>query len=119
MHVSSVIQAGSGDAAASRVTVRTTGTFVPRPPPTEPAAATFYIDNRECRDPVAVHVDGRWLGEVPAGQRTALQARVGRRTLCLLPQPSSTTCGDRGTGREVYLHEGWSVLMHCPADAGK
>lgn len=97
--------------------VRTTGTFVPRPPPTEPAAATFYIDNRACREPLSVYVDGTWLGEVPAGQRSALQARVGRRTLCLLPQPSSTTCGDRGTVREVYLHDGWAALLQCPADA--
>ncbi len=98
----------AGDAAR-----KPTGTFVRRPP-IEPAVATFYLDNRECPEPVAVHVDGAWLGEVAAHERTALQARVGKRTLCLLPQPSSSTCGDRGTNREVYLHEGWSALMHCP-----
>ncbi len=90
------------------------GTFVPRPPPAPPAAATFYIDNRACRDPLGVYIDGTHLDDVPAGARVAMQARVGRRTLCLLPQPATITCGDRGTVREVYLHDGWSVLMHCP-----
>ncbi len=99
--------------------VRTTGTFVPRPPPATPASATFYIDNRACPDPLAVHIDGARLDEVAAGERSALQARVGRRTLCLIPQPASATCGDRGTVRDVYMHEGWSLLMHCPAAAGK
>jgi Flp pilus assembly protein TadD/TolB-like protein len=89
------------------------GVFVPRPPVAPPASATFYIDNRACPDPLAVYIDGTNTGDVPAGQRIAMQARVGRRTLCLLPQPASVTCGDRGTVREVYLHDGWSVLMHC------
>jgi hypothetical protein len=28
--------------------------------------------------------------------------------------PGAAQCGDRGTVREVYLHDGWSVTMHCP-----
>ncbi len=94
--------------------VRARGGFVSRPPPPEPAAVSFYVDNRGCRDPLAVYIDGAWLDDVPAGQRAALQARVGRRTVCLIPQPGTLRCGDRGTVREVYLHDGWSVLMHCP-----
>lgn len=94
--------------------VRTTGVFVPRPPVAPPAQATFFIDNRACADPLAVIIDGTKLDEVPAGERAALQARVGRRALCLLPQPSGLSCGDRGTVREVYMHDGWSALMHCP-----
>jgi hypothetical protein len=92
--------------------------FVPRPP-IEPAAATFYIDNRECPESLAVYIDGAWLGEAPAHERTALRARVGKRALCLLPQPSSSTCGDQGTNREAYLHDGWSAVLHCPAEAKK
>jgi hypothetical protein len=89
------------------------GVFVDRPPVAPPASATFYIDNRECPDPLGVYIDGVRLDDVPAGQRVALQARVGRRTLCLVPQPASVTCGDRGTVREVYMHDGWSALLHC------
>lgn len=100
----------TGDTGNAR---RPAGQFVPRPP-IDPAVATFYVDNRECPEPIGVYVDGAWLGEVPAHQRTALQARVGRRTLCLLPEPASATCGDQGTAREVYLHDGWSALMRCP-----
>jgi hypothetical protein len=42
-----------------------------------------------------------------------LVADGGERSLCLLP-PGSAQCGDRGTVRQVYLHDGWSVTMHCP-----
>jgi Flp pilus assembly protein TadD len=93
--------------------VATPGTFVQRPPPAPPASATFYIDNRECKDDLSVFIDGNELSKIPGGQRVALQARVGRRTLCLMPTSASAQCGDRGTVREVYLHDGWSVLMHC------
>lgn len=91
-----------------------------RPPPplvrTEPAppAATFTVDNVECSDPVGIYVDGTWIGEVPARGKATLQAAKGRRTLCLLPEPGSASCGDRGTVRETYLHDGWSVRMRCP-----
>jgi hypothetical protein len=41
-----------------------------------------------------------------------LVADAGERTLCLLG-PGAAQCGDRGTVREVFLHDGWSVTMHC------
>ncbi len=85
----------------------------PAPPPT-PARATFYVDNRECVDPVAVWVDGEKVGDVPAGARSALSAVVGRRTMCLM-EPGGGTCGDQGTVREIYLADGWAVALHCPA----
>ncbi|MCE9578537.1 MAG: tetratricopeptide repeat protein [Deltaproteobacteria bacterium] len=84
----------------------------PAPVPVPPAQATFYVDNRSCLDPVAVWVDGEQVGDAPGGQRAALSAPVGRRTLCLLP-PGSGSCGDQGTVREIYLADGWSVTLHC------
>jgi Flp pilus assembly protein TadD len=81
----------------------------PRPRP----RATFYVDNRECIDPVEVWIDGAQLGQVAPGRRSALVADGGERTLCLLV-PGAPQCGDRGTVRQVYLHDGWSVKMHCP-----
>ncbi|MGE0545564.1 MAG: tetratricopeptide repeat protein [Kofleriaceae bacterium] len=92
----------------------------PRPPaePTKPSArsrtrATFYVDNTRCPDPVEVWIDGAQIGEVAPGRRSALVADGGERTLCLLG-PGAAQCGDRGTVRQVYLHDGWSVALHCP-----
>lgn len=81
----------------------------PRPRP----RATFYVDNTRCLDPVEVWIDGAQLGQVAPGRRSALVADGGERTLCLLV-PGAAQCGDRGTVREVYLHDGWSVTMQCP-----
>jgi len=64
------------------------------------------------RVPVEVWIDGTQLGQVSPGRRSALVADGGERTLCLLV-PGAAQCGDRGTVREVYLHDGWSVTMHC------
>ena len=81
-------------------------------PPRPRAHATFYVDNARCLDPVEVWIDGAQLGQVAPGRRSALVADAGERTLCLLV-PGAAQCGDRGTVREVYLHDGWSVTMHC------
>ena len=80
----------------------------PRPRP----RATFYVDNTRCPDPVEVWVDGTQLGQVAPGRRSGLVADGGERALCLLV-PGAAQCGDRGTVRQVYLHDGWSVTMHC------
>jgi Flp pilus assembly protein TadD len=81
-------------------------------PPRARARATFYVDNSRCLDPVEVWIDGAPLGQVAPGRRSALVADGGERTLCLLV-PGAAQCGDRGTVRQVYLHDGWSVTMHC------
>ena len=89
----------------------------PEPPATQPprprARATFYVDNTRCVDAVDVWIDGAQLGQVTPGRRSALVADAGEHTLCLL-LPGSAQCGDRGTVRQIYLHDGWSVTMHCP-----
>jgi tetratricopeptide (TPR) repeat protein len=81
-------------------------------PPRPRARARFYVDNSHCLDPVEVWIDGTQVGQVAAGRRSALLADGGERTLCLLV-PGAAQCGDRGTVREVYLHDGWAVTMHC------
>ncbi len=78
------------------------------------AAATFVVDNDQCPDPTGIYVDGVWVGEAPPRGKVTIAAKKGRRTLCLLPEPGTALCGDRGTVREVYLHDGWSVRMRCP-----
>ena len=74
---------------------------------------TFFVDNGGCPDPVTVWIDGKQLGEVAPGRRSALVADGGERSLCLV-NPGGAQCGDRGTVRQIYLHDGWSVTMHCP-----
>ncbi len=88
------------------------------PPPTVavPPIATFQIDNRGCELEVSVHVDGAWIGSVQAAERASLQAAVGRHTLCLLPEPATARCGDRGTVREVFIHDGFATVMRCPGE---
>jgi predicted Zn-dependent protease len=81
-------------------------------PPRPRARATFYVDNTRCLDAVEVWIDGAQVGQVAPGQRSALVSDGGERTLCLLV-PGAAQCGDRGTVRQVYLHDGWSVTMHC------
>jgi Flp pilus assembly protein TadD len=82
-------------------------------PPRARARATFYIDNVRCPDPVDVWIDGSHLGQVASGRRSALVSDGGERTLCLIVPGLGAQCGDRGTLRQVYLHDGWTATMHC------
>ncbi len=74
---------------------------------------TFFVDNSRCADHVEVWIDGSHIGQVAPGRRSALVADGGERTLCLL-LPGGAQCGDRGTVRQVYLHDGWSTTLYCP-----
>lgn len=80
------------------------------------ARATFYVDNTRCADTVEVWIDGSRIGSVPPGRRSALTADGGERAMCLIG-PSSPQCGERGTVRQVYLHDGWSTTLYCPKEA--
>ncbi len=79
---------------------------------------TFYVDNVGCPDPVDVAVDGTPVGQVGSHTRSAFLADGGERTLCLLG-PNAAQCGDRGTNRTVYLHDGWSVTLKCTTESAK
>jgi tetratricopeptide (TPR) repeat protein len=81
----------------------------PRPKP----RTTFFVDNTRCADPVDVWIDGAHIGQVAPGRRSALVADGGERTLCLIV-PGGAQCGDRGTVRQVYLHDGWATTLYCP-----
>jgi len=82
-------------------------------PPRPKQRATFYVDNTKCQDEVDVWIDGSLLGQVAPGRRSALVTDSGERTLCLIG-PGAAQCGDRGTVRQVYLHDGWTATLHCP-----
>lgn len=108
-----LLAAAVADPERYRVNVEERPEPIPeRQPPRPRARATFYIDNVQCPDPVDVWIDGTHLGQVAPGRRSALVADGGERTLCLL-FPGGAQCGDRGTLRQVYLHDGWTATMHC------
>lgn len=75
--------------------------------------ATFFVDNKLCAKPMQVFVDGQLVGEVGGSTRTAFQTTTGRHTLCLIETGSVKQCGEPGTVRSGYFHEGWSVALHC------
>lgn len=75
--------------------------------------ATFFVDNKDCEKPMQVFVDGALIGEVGGNAKTAFQTTTGRHTLCLIESGSIKQCGEPGTVRSGYFHEGWSVALHC------
>lgn len=84
------------------------------PRPVVPATTvTFYVDNRACPGSQAVFLDGALLGEVPAKSKSAFQALAGHHALCLIGKESTARCGDPGTLRSAFLHDGWSIGLHC------
>jgi hypothetical protein len=82
-------------------------------PPVAASTATFFIDNSSCPSSLRVFVDGTLLGEVASSAKAAFQALVGRHDLCLIPSSSQQQCGDPGTLRRTYIHDGWSITLRC------
>jgi hypothetical protein len=72
----------------------------------------FYVDNSKCQRGTAVFLDGKLLGEVPAATRVGFQTVAGPHDLCLVDD-ASKKCGDPGTVRRSYLHEGWTISLRC------
>jgi hypothetical protein len=71
------------------------------------------VDNTLCGQATRVSVDGQALGEVGARKRTSVRTHAGPREICALPASDPRGCGDPGTVRKAYLHEGWSLTVHC------
>ncbi len=72
----------------------------------------FYVDNSRCQRGTQVHLDGKRIGEVPAGQRVGFQTNAGPHDLCLLDDIKKI-CGAPGTVRKSYMHEGWTISLRC------
>jgi hypothetical protein len=91
----------------------------PRQTPEEPratmAAPAIWIDvdNTLCPQATRVSVDGQSLGEVGPRKKTSVRTHAGPREICALPVSDARICGDPGTIRKAYLHEGWSLTVHC------
>jgi hypothetical protein len=104
--------------AAPAAPPASTARAMPEAPPatgTTMAAPAIWIDvdNTLCAQPTRVSVDGQSLGEVGARKKTSVRTHAGPREICALPQSDPRSCGDAGTIRKAYLHEGWSLTVHC------
>jgi hypothetical protein len=82
-------------------------------PPVSPSTATFFVDNGSCAGGLKVFVDGAPVGEVGGKAKAAFRTQIGHHELCLIPASSKKRCGDQGTVRRIYIHDGWSISMRC------
>lgn len=82
-------------------------------PPIAASVATFFVDNSSCQTSVRVVVDGTLLGEVGSTSKAAFRSLVGRHDLCVIPSTSKAACGDPGTLRKTFIHDGWQIAMRC------
>ncbi len=76
-------------------------------------AVTFFVDNRECPDDVNIFVDGKRLGHVAGNTHAAFQSLSGRHALCLLIDSDVAQCGDTGTVRTAFVHDGFRIQRSC------
>ncbi|HEY3352229.1 MAG TPA: hypothetical protein VGQ83_03205 [Polyangia bacterium] len=83
-------------------------------PPRPATMITFNVDNAHCQSAVTVTVDGTVAGEVQAQSRGGFRTRSGPHELCLLHATSPGKCGQPGTIRKTYLHDGWTIQLRCP-----
>lgn len=93
---------------------------VASPPLTAEAAATgaapavwIEIDNALCNEPTRLAIDGQAVGQIGPRNKTSVRARSGPHEVCALPASDHRSCGDAGTLRKAYLHEGWRLTIHC------
>jgi hypothetical protein len=90
------------------------------PPLSDDAAAAgvapavwIEIDNALCNEPTRLAIDGQAVGQIGPRNKTSVRARSGPHEVCALPASDHRSCGDAGTLRKAYLHEGWRLTIHC------
>lgn len=91
-------------------------------PPSAPLAADgeasspaiwIDIDNTLCNEATRLSIDGQAVGDIGARNKTSVRTRSGPHEVCALPTSDKRACGDAGTLRKAYLHEGWRLTIHC------
>ncbi|MFH0899208.1 MAG: hypothetical protein V2A73_01130 [Pseudomonadota bacterium] len=82
-------------------------------PPIPASTATFLVDNSSCPATLTVYLDGSLLGDVDAHAKAAFRSLVGYHDLCLISSSTAQECGEQGTVRRAYLHDGWSISIRC------
>jgi hypothetical protein len=95
---------------------------VPEPTPSSSAAESagntataiwIDIDNTLCAAPTRLAIDGQPLGDAGGHRKISVRTRAGPHEICALPTSDARACGDPGTIRKAYLHEGWTLTIHC------
>ena len=81
--------------------------------PVSATTVTFFVDNGTCDGAMRVYVDGLLVGEVGGRAKAAFRAASGRHDMCLLQSTAPVQCGDTGTLRRTYIHDGWSITLRC------
>jgi hypothetical protein len=81
--------------------------------PVAATTVTFFVDNATCGGSLRVFVDGTLVGEVGGNAKAAFRAMSGRHEMCLIPASAKQSCGDPGTVRKAYVHDGWAVTLRC------
>ena len=76
-------------------------------------AVWIEIDNALCNEPTRLAIDGQAVGQIGPRNKTSVRARSGPHEVCALPASDHRACGDAGTLRKAYLHEGWQLTIHC------
>src|SRR5579872_818332 len=71
------------------------------------------VDNALCAQPTHVTIDGQAMGDVAGRSTASIRTRAGPHEVCVLPAADQRPCGAPGTVRKAYLHEGWSLTVHC------
>ncbi len=71
------------------------------------------VDNSLCQPPTRVTIDGQPMGDVAGRASASIRTRAGPHEVCVLPTTDQRPCGAPGTIRKAYLHEGWSLTVHC------
>jgi hypothetical protein len=77
----------------------------------------FSVDDSDCGKTQKVFVDGRAIGSVggdAAKSRTgAFEVRGGPHDICVMPDADAAKCSLPVNRRRVFVHEGWSLTVHC------
>jgi tetratricopeptide (TPR) repeat protein len=83
--------------------------ITPQIAPNRARSVVFTIDNTAGKRDYLLYVDDIVLGKVPAGRTQNFISSVGRHLFCLLPP--ELICGQPGTLRQVFLHDGWTMVV--------
>ncbi|MFM7202884.1 MAG: hypothetical protein ACKO6N_19010 [Myxococcota bacterium] len=111
-------------AEGEKSTTPTPVTATPLPPTPVPATPTpvpipeglrvrFSVDNRQCRQPVQVFLDGALLGAVPGEAASEFPATEGKHRLCLSQEAQGRGCANASDYIRVILYDGFAVRPRC------
>lgn len=83
--------------------------------PPAPAAPLvgIEIDSSHCPEASRVTVDGKPVGLVEGQGRAVVRVGQGPHDICVLPSSDVRTCGEPGTVRHAYVHDGWVLEVRC------